>query len=68
MNGEILTSTAKKISAIKKHVIDRMISVVEFEDGTEETFLDWFFEKHKPEVGQYIAKDHDGFTRVVAAL
>lgn len=68
MNHQIIPTTAQKIIAINRSKIDPNAVTLVFEDGKNETFLDWFVQKHRPAIGRFLAKDVDGFTHVVDAI
>lgn len=68
MNYSIIPTTAQKIVEITRSKIDPNAVTLIFEDGANETFLDWFVQKHKPAIGRFLAKDTDGFLHVVDSI
>lgn len=68
MTLAIIPTTAQKIVEITRSQIDPNAVTLIFEDGKDETFLDWFVQKHKPAVGRFLAKDVEGFTHVIDGI
>lgn len=66
--SELRKETALKITGIHPAFHDHSQTVLEFDNGMEETFLPWFINAKKPKVGSFYVKDAEGFVHIVESI
>lgn len=64
----LIKETAMKIIGIRPSENDPSLTVLEFDNGTKDTFLPWFIDAKKPRLGSFYVKDSEGFIQIVDAI